>query len=81
MFNEYCCCFFNREGTSLNEGLLNEQQELQYNGVNYQISTLYELYQSRHFKEFLYKTPLTENIYGGWKIHVSLSPRTPTISQ
>lgn len=74
MHNLCCCCFFSRRSDSLHEGLLNEQQELQYNRRNYQISKSYEFEKIKYFHSFEYKNPLTANIYGGWKIHISLDP-------
>lgn len=73
MFNQCCCCFFNR-GEPLRERLLVAQQETQYGERRFQINDTYKIDKTTYFDSFLYETPLTEYIYGGWKVHISLDP-------
>jgi hypothetical protein len=54
--------------------LLVAQQETQYGERRFQIDDTYEIDKTTYFDSFLYKTPLTEDIYGGWKVHISLDP-------
>ncbi len=56
------------------EGLLDSQQEFQYNEISYHIPTSYQRAKSKNFEEFLYRNPHTVNILGGWKFHISLDP-------